>query len=245
MPGRVALVTGGSRGIGRGIAERLKRDGYQVAICYRQSRGDVEADLAVQADLADRTQAAGVVATVESTLGPVEILINNAGVLNRGDLFDMNTDEFEAMRKVNVDGLVAVTRAAAAGMKARGWGRIVNLTSIAAHGTAFAGTTFYAATKAAVGVLTRRFAYELGPHGVTVNAIAPGFIMTDMVTSGKTAAEVEDIRQRMSDRAMTRRVGTPEDIAHAAAFLVSDQATFITAQTLTVDGGRMDYITHG
>jgi len=241
---RVALVTGGSRGIGRAIAERLSADGYRVAIAYKQTRGDVDVPLAVQADLAERPSAAAIVAQVERELGPVEILVNNAGVLNRGDLFDMNADEFEAMRKVNVDGLVAATRAAAAGMKERGWGRIVNLTSIAAHGTAFAGTTFYAATKAAVIALTRRFAYELGPHGVTVNAVAPGFVVTDMVAAGKTADEVRQVDEAMSARAMMGRVGRPEDIADGVAYLVSDRASFVTAQVLTIDGGRMDYLAH-
>ncbi len=241
---RVALVTGGSRGIGRAIAERLQADGYRVAISYKQTRGTLDVPLAVQADIADREQVKQLVAKVEADLGPVEVLINNAGVLNRGDLFDMNTAEFEAMRQVNVDGLVAMTRAVAPGMMERRFGRIVNMSSIAAHGTAFAGTTFYAATKAAVITLTRRFAFDLGPHGITVNAIAPGFIMTDMVTQGKTEAEVQAVVARMSDRAMTRRIGTPEDIANGVAFLVSDAAGFVTAQTLTIDGGRMDYISH-
>jgi 3-oxoacyl-[acyl-carrier protein] reductase len=241
---RVALVTGGSRGIGRAIAERLQADGYRVAISYKQTRGTLDVPLAVQADIADREQVKHLVAKVEADLGPVEILVNNAGVLNRGDLFDMNTAEFEAMRQVNVDGLVAMTRAVAPGMMERRFGRIVNMSSIAAHGTAFAGTTFYAATKAAVITLTRRFAFDLGPHGITVNAIAPGFIMTDMVTQGKTDAEVQEVVARMSDRAMTRRIGTPEDIANGVAFLVSDAAGFVTAQTLTIDGGRMDYISH-
>jgi 3-oxoacyl-[acyl-carrier protein] reductase len=241
---RVALVTGGSRGIGRAIAERLQADGYRVAISYKQTRGTLEVLLAVQADIADREQVKRLVAKVEADLGPVEILVNNAGVLNRGDLFDMNTAEFEAMRQVNVDGLVAMTRAVAPGMMERRFGRIVNMSSIAAHGTAFAGTTFYAATKAAVITLTRRFAFDLGPHGITVNAIAPGFIMTDMVTQGKSEAEVQAVVERMSDRAMTRRIGTPEDIANGVAFLVSDAAGFVTAQTLTIDGGRMDYISH-
>ncbi|MCX6591761.1 MAG: SDR family oxidoreductase [Acidobacteria bacterium] len=241
---RVALVTGGSRGIGRAIAERLCADGYRVAISYKQTRGTLDVPLAVQADLADREQVKHLVAKVEADLGPVEILVNNAGVLNRGDLFDMNTAEFEAMRQVNVDGLVAMTRAVAPGMMERRFGRIVNMSSIAAHGTAFSGTTFYAATKAAVITLTRRFAFDLGPHGITVNAIAPGFIMTDMVTQGKTDAEVQTVVERMSDRAMTRRIGSPEDIANGVAFLVSDAAGFVTAQTLTIDGGRMDYISH-
>ncbi|MDX2178796.1 MAG: SDR family oxidoreductase [Bryobacteraceae bacterium] len=241
---RVALVTGGSRGIGRAIAERLTADGYLVAISYKRKRGDVDVPLAIQADLAERPSAAAMVAQVERELGPVEILVNNAGVLNRGDLFDMNFDEFEAMRKVNVDGLVAATRAAAQGMKQRGWGRIVNVASIAAHGTAFAGTTFYAATKAAVVALTRRFAYELGAHGVTVNAIAPGFIMTDMVTAGKTPDEIREVDDAMSMRAMVRRVGQPADIADGVAYLVSDRASFVTAQVLTIDGGRLDYLAH-
>lgn len=244
MNGRVALVTGGSRGIGKAIARRLNDLDYRVAINYNRTVPDEKFDLAVEADLADAAQARGLVATVERDLGPVEILVNNAGKLIRGDLFDMNQDEFEAMRKVNVDGLTAVTRAAAAGMKERRWGRIVNLTSIAAHGTAFPGTTFYAATKAAVSLLTKRFAYDLGPFGITVNAIAPGFIMTDMVTDGKSSNEVQEIENRMAQKAMVGRVSQPEDIANAVAFVVSDGAGFVTAQVITVDGGRMDYTGH-
>lgn len=149
-----------------------------------------------------------------------------------------------AMRGTNVDGLVMVTRAVLPGMKATGSGRIINLTSIAAHGTSMPGTTFYAATKAAVSVLTRRFAMDLGPHGITVNAIAPGFIMTDMVARGRTPEDAEKLFSSVRERTMVRRLGTPEDVANAASFLASDQAGFITGQILTVDGGRMDYITH-
>jgi NAD(P)-dependent dehydrogenase (short-subunit alcohol dehydrogenase family) len=129
-------------------------------------------------------------------------------------------------------------------MQARGFGRIVNLTSIAAHGTAMAGTTFYAATKAAVAVLTRRFAMELGPHGITVNAVAPGFIETEMVAQGRTPAEIASLAVQLAAKAMVRRIGKPEDIAHAVAFLVSPESGFITGQVFTVDGGRMDYIGH-
>ena len=125
-------------------------------------------------------------------------------------------------------------------MKERKFGRIVNVVSVAALGTAMAGTTFYAATKAAVVVLTRRFALELGPHGVTVNAIAPGFVLTDMAAAGRTEADFAVI----AAKSMVRRVGRPEDITHAVAFLVSPESGFVTAQVLTVDGGRMDYIGH-
>jgi 3-oxoacyl-[acyl-carrier protein] reductase len=123
-------------------------------------------------------------------------------------------------------------------MKQRGWGRIVNLTSIAALGTTMAGTTFYSATKAAVIALTRRFALDLGPHGVTVNAIAPGFIITDMALGGGHNVET------IAARAMVRRAGQPDDVAHAISFLASEGAGFITAQVLTVDGGRTDYVSH-
>ena len=123
--------------------------------------------------------------------------------------------------------------------KARHWGRIVNIASIAGIGTATAGTTFYAATKAAMIAFTRRFALDLGPHGITVNAIAPGFIATDMAK--QSGADFDAI----AAKAMMRRVGTADDIAAATAFLASEEAGFITAQLLTVDGGRMDFVAHG
>jgi len=245
---RVALVTGASRGIGRAIALRLARDGNAVGVNFRARSEEANAvvdeidrnggrALALQADIGDRAQVQMMTERLRQELGPVEILINNAGILARGDLSDFDYSQMEGMRRINVDGLVSVTRAVVEEMRQRGWGRIVNLTSIAALGTSMAGTTFYAATKAAVIVLTRRFALELGPHGITVNAIAPGFIVTEMMASG---ANLDAIAQR----AIVRRVGQPEDIANAAAFLVSEDSSFVTAQVLTVDGGRTDYIAH-
>lgn len=245
---RVALVTGSSRGIGRAIALRLAKDGGAVCVNYRERKeaaeqvvAEIEASngraVAIQADLSKAADCEALVRETEERLGPIGILINNAGVLRRGDLLDFDFSQMEGMRNVNVDGLVRVTRGAAQSMQKNGWGRIVNLTSIAAIGTSMAGTTFYAATKAAVIVLTRRFALDLGPSGITVNAIAPGFIMTDMVPKDVPTDAI-------AARAMVRRVGQPEDIANAAAFLVSEESSFITAQVLTVDGGRTDYIAH-
>ena len=200
--------------------------------------------VAIQADIGDPAQVREMMTRATGELGPMSILVNNAGVAVRGTLDTFESADLERMRRTNVDGLIHVTRAALAGMKERGYGRIVNITSIAAHGTTLPGSTFYAATKAAVSTLTRRFAMELGPHGITVNAVAPGFILTDMVTEGRTEEEYRRLLKNISERSMVGRVGDPEDIAHAVAFLVAPESGFITAQVITVDGGRMDYIGH-
>ena len=252
---KTALVTGASRGIGKAIALRLAKDGFAVAVNYRTRAAEANAvvqaihasggrAIAIQADVQHASQVANMAETIRASLGDPEVLINNAGVVSRGDLDDFDFSQMNVMRGTNVDGMVHVTRAMTGAMKAAGYGRIVNLTSIAAHGTAMPGTTFYAATKAAVSVLTRRFAMDLGPHGITVNAIAPGFILTDMVSDGLTAEQIDLVCSATAEKTMMRRVGRPEEIANTVSFLVSEQAGFITAQILTVDGGRMDYIAH-
>jgi NAD(P)-dependent dehydrogenase (short-subunit alcohol dehydrogenase family) len=222
-----------------------------VAVNYRERGADAEAvaqeirsqggkAMAVQAHVAVRAQVLAMAERTERELGPVDILVNNAGVMKPGDLADFEWDQMEGMRATNVDGLVNVTRAFVEGMKRRKFGRIVNLTSIAAMGTSMPGTTFYAATKAAVSVITRRFAMDLGPSGITVNAVAPGFVLTDMAKSGRDPKVFAEV----AEKAMVRRIGAPEDIAHAVAFLCAVESSFITGQILTVDGGRMDYIAH-
>jgi NAD(P)-dependent dehydrogenase (short-subunit alcohol dehydrogenase family) len=255
MKGQTALVTGASRGLGRAIALRLAREGAAVAINYitRADLAEAVAEeiraaggraITVCADVGDPEQDRNMVERVTRELGPVAILVNNAGTVFRATLETFDPTEMERMRRTNVDGLIHVTRTVAAGMKERGYGRIVNLTSVAGHGTSLPGSTFYAATKAAVSMLTKRFAMELGPHGITVNAVAPGFILTDLVKVGRTEQDYEETLERMRRNAMVGRVGAPEDIAHAVAFLAAVESSFVTAQVLTVDGGRMDYIGH-
>jgi 3-oxoacyl-[acyl-carrier protein] reductase len=149
-----------------------------------------------------------------------------------------------AALEVNLLGPWRMCLAALPLMRRGRYGRIVNISSIAGHGTTLPGNAFYAATKAAVSMLTRRFAMELGPYGITVNAVAPGFIATDMVRQGRTEQEYQEAIKRISERSMVGRVGDPDDIARAVAFLADSESSFITAQVLTVDGGRMDFIGH-
>ena len=200
--------------------------------------------IAVGADVADSAAVEAMVARTEAELGPVTILVNNAGVAWQGTLDTYDGELVARMRQVNVDGVIHATRAVMGSMRARRYGRIVNLASIAAIGTALAGNAFYAATKAEVGSLTRRFALELGQHGITVNAVAPGFVRTEMTQRGRGAADWPGTEASFAARAMMDRIGEPEDVANAVVFLASPESGWITAQVLTVDGGRMDYIGH-
>jgi 3-oxoacyl-[acyl-carrier protein] reductase len=255
LGGRTALVTGASRGLGRAIAYRLAMEGAAVAINYSSRKDDAESlaeeirsvgglAMVVQSDVADGKAVRTMIQSVFSELGRVDILVNNAAILHRGDLQEFHQARYDEMQRVNVGGVINTVAAVVDSMKQRRFGRIVNLTSIAANGTALPGTTFYAATKAAVILLTRRFALDLGSHGITVNAVAPGFIKTDMTTDGLASQGLHSLLDKVVATTMVGRVGTPEDIAHAVAFLASPESGFITAQTLTVDGGRTDYVGH-
>jgi 3-oxoacyl-[acyl-carrier protein] reductase len=254
-PQQVAVVTGGARGLGRATAWLLARCGAAVCVNYAVHADAAESligeiiaaggrAIAVAADVADAAGVEAMVARTEAELGPVTILVNNAGVSWRGTLETYDPEQVARMRQVNVEGLIHATRAVMGGMRARHYGRIVNVSSIAGIGTALAGNAFYAATKAEVIILTRRFALELGSHGITVNAVAPGFVRTEMTQRGRGAQDWQGTEERFAARAMMGRIGEPEDIANAVVFLASPESSWITAQVLTVDGGRMDYIGH-
>jgi 3-oxoacyl-[acyl-carrier protein] reductase len=254
--GQVAIVTGASRGIGRAIAWRLATHGAAICVNYATRKDEAEAvvgeiagaggqAIAVQADVADAGAAARMTTRAEAELGPVSILVNNAGVSVTATLETYDPVAMERMRRINVDGVIHTIRAVAAGMRQRGYGRIINIASNAAIGTALPGSTFYAATKAEVLILTRRFAMELGRSGITVNAVAPGWIVTDMARAGCSDEEFESRVRMVSERAMVGRTGQPDDLANVVAFLAAPESGFVTAQVITVDGGRMDYIGHG
>jgi NAD(P)-dependent dehydrogenase (short-subunit alcohol dehydrogenase family) len=253
---QVALVTGGARGIGRATARRLAQHGVAVCVNYAahaDAANELVAEIAgaggraiaAAADVADAGAVAAMVARTEKELGPVTILVNNAGVAWRGTLDDYDAREVARMRRVNVGGVINATRAVIGGMRQRRYGRIVNVSSIAALGTGLPGNAFYAATKAEVAILTKRFAMELGPHHITVNAVAPGFVRTDLTQGGRGASDWQATAQRFAEKTMLGRIGEPADIGNAIAFLAAPDSGWITAQVLTVDGGRMDYIAHG
>jgi 3-oxoacyl-[acyl-carrier protein] reductase len=252
---QVALVTGGGRGIGSATARLLAKRGAAVCVNYAQNAEAAKSlvaeiiaaggrAVAARADVADVAAVEEIVARTEKELGAVTILVNNAGMSWRGTLDTYDPQQVARMRRVNVEGVTNVTRAVMGGMRERRYGRIVNVSSIAAIGTALPGNAFYAATKAEVAILTKRFAMELSPHNITVNAVAPGFVRTDMTRGGRGAADWQGTEERFAAKTMLGRIGEPEDIANAVAFLGSPESGWITAQILTVDGGRMDYIGH-
>ena len=252
---RVALVTGASRGIGRAVAVRLAADGAAVALNYRthteaaqqvadEIRGAGGRAITIQADVADKAAVEALVEQTTSELGPIDILVNNAGLFVSGDLLTYNEEDLDRMWATNVKGVLHCTAAVVPSMIERKYGRVIIVSSSAAMGAAFPGSTMYAVTKAAVLILTKRFAFDFGKHGITVNAVLPGFTVTDMTTGGKTPEQVEQVLQFVSSRSMLGRPGEPDEMANVVSFLASDRSSFMTGQYLLADGGRMDYLTH-
>ncbi len=244
LDGKTALVTGASRGIGRAIALRLAAEGANIAINYAGNTAKAEETKAAieaaggkaalfQADVSDSAQVEQMVASVLETFGSLDILVNNAGITRDGLLMRMKEEDFDAVLDTNLKGIFHVTKAVTKIMMKQRSGRIVNMASVVGI-IGNAGQTNYAAAKAGVIGFTKSAARELAARGITVNAVAPGFIATDM-----TAAMPEKAKEATLAAIPLRRMGTPEDVANAVLFLVSDQAAYITGQVVKVDGGMV------
>jgi 3-oxoacyl-[acyl-carrier protein] reductase len=239
---QVALVSGGSRGIGRAIVEAFAAEGAKVAVVYRGSQEAAEqlsaqikerggTAVAIQTDVADAASVQACVQRVEKELGPISILVNNAGVIEDDLFVRMKPDAWNKVIQTNLGGVFNFCHQVAFGMMQRRSGRIINLSSVVAEHVNM-GQTNYAASKGAINSFTRALAVELAKRGVTVNAIAPGFIETDM-----SAAVRNKAGDRIAKLIPMRRIGRPEDIARVAVFLASADSSYITGQVLTVDGG--------
>jgi 3-oxoacyl-[acyl-carrier protein] reductase len=240
LVGRNALVTGSTRGIGRAIAESLATAGARVAVVGRDQARAAEAAAAVgngargfAADVGDPASVVALVEAVEKEFGQVDILVNNAGLTRDNILFRLKDDDWDAVLDANLRGAFVAIRATARGMIKRRWGRIINIASVVGI-TGNKGQANYAASKAGLIGLTKSVAKELGSRNVLVNAVAPGFIETDM-----TAAMTPEARAGLAGQIPLERLGTPQDIAGVVTFLASDQAAYITGQTIVVDGGMV------
>ena len=243
----VAIVTGGARGLGAAIALRLAQDGHDIALLdidlaacadtLDAIRSLGRLATAVRADVADEDSVTAAVAEVNDALGPALVLINNAGLMRPRVTQKMSLSEWNLVIDVNLRGTFLMSRAVVPAMRNSGWGRIVNISSTAALGL-FGGAN-YASAKAGIQGLTKTMALELGRYGVTVNSVAPGFVVTDLTR--KTAADagvtIEEMERSMIADIAVGRAGNPEDIAHAVAFFVAKQSSFVSGQVLYVAGG--------
>lgn len=240
LKGKVAFVTGASRGIGRSIAVKLSKYGARVALVARNAEAlealadELEGDTAVfVVDVTDGDALRTAVANAEEKLGPLDILVNNAGITRDGLLVRMSDDDWDTVQAVNLKAAFTLTKAVTRGMMKRRSGRIINIASIVGL-TGNAGQANYAASKAGLIGFTKSVAKELGSRNVLVNAIAPGFIETDM-----TADLPQETRKALQSQIALRRLGVGDDIANAVAFLASDLSGYITGQVLVVDGGMV------
>jgi 3-oxoacyl-[acyl-carrier protein] reductase len=236
LASRTALVTGASRGIGKAIALALAEAGANVAVNYRERKSEAEAivraiqalgrkSAAIQTDVSEAKAVVGLIQRIESTLGPIDILVNNAGIAVRRGLDDLTEEDFDRTIATNLKSAFLCTQAVFAGMRQRGWGRIINISSGAARGAGLVGA-HYNASKAGMEGLTRGYAARLAKDGVTVNAVSPSLIETEMIA---------DHRKESMARIPVGRLGTGEEVA-AVVVMVAENA-YMTGQTVQVNGG--------
>jgi 3-oxoacyl-[acyl-carrier protein] reductase len=242
LSGKTALVTGGSRGIGRAIARALAAHGAQVAINYatnaaaaQEAAKEIDGAVLIPGDVADPATAAQLIEKTVEAFGRVDILVNNAGVTRDDLILRMSAEEWDQVIDTNLKGTFQVTKAALRPMVRQRWGRIINVSSVAGM-VGNAGQANYSAAKAGIIGFTKAVAKEVASRNITANVIAPGFVDTEM-TASLTDAQREEITRMVA----VGRTATPDDVAPAAVFLASDEAAYVTGHVLTVDGGLVMY----
>lgn len=250
MAERIAVVSGAARGIGAAVAKRLASDGMKVGVLDLDEAACAETvsaitasggqALALGADVSDEASVQAAVQRLASELGEPTVVVNNAGILRDNLLFKMSVDDWDAVMSVHLRGAFLLTRAVQKYMVEQKWGRIVNMSSTSAQGNR--GQANYSTAKAGLQGFTKTLAIELGKYGVTANAIAPGFIVTEMTaaTAARVGADFEEFQKAIAAQTPVNRVGYPEDIAHTASFLVSEGAGFVSGQVIYVAGGPKD-----
>jgi len=238
---RVAVVTGGSRGIGRAICERLKADGFTVVANYAgndAAANQLKADTGIPCykfDVGDHEATLAGCARIAEEIGPIDVVVNNAGITRDGTLARMSYDDWHDVMRINLGGCFNMSKACFPGMRERGWGRIVNIGSINGQAGQY-GQVNYAAAKSGIHGFTKALAQEGAKFGVTVNAIAPGYIDTDMV-----AAVPEPVLEKIIAKIPVGRLGHAEEIARGVSFLCSEDAGFVTGSTMSINGGQHMY----
>lgn len=238
---RVALVTGGTRGIGRAICEALQADGFTVVANYAGNEEKARAFTeetgipAYKWDVGEHEETLAGCARVEAEVGPIDVVVNNAGITRDGTLLKMSFDDWRDVLRINLGGCFNMAKATFPGMKERGWGRIVNIGSINGQAGQY-GQVNYAAAKSGIHGFTKALAQEGARFGITVNAIAPGYIDTDMV-----AAVPENVLEKIVAKIPVGRLGQASEIARGVAFLASEQAGFVTGSTMSINGGQHMY----
>ena len=250
---KVAVVTGSSRGIGRGIALALARGGCAVTINYRKSRDKADEvvntirqmggkAIAVKCDVSKREEVENMFTATVDAFNKVDILVNNAGVGVAASLLETTDEIWDKNMEVNLRGVFLCTQIAARYMIDRGYGKIVNISSNSGFGIAMPRDNSYAVSKAGVIQLTKSAAFELGKYNINVNCIAPGAVDTDMLRGNRSDEEYEKVLEGRRNASSLGITGTPEDIANAVLFFASDESRYITGKTLLVDGGRRDFL---
>ena len=251
--GKVAVVTGASRGIGRAVALALAKEGCNVVVGYEKNRAKAEEvvqlatksnarAIATKCDVSSRNEVEAMFKAAVDAFGKVDILVSNAGVDFGGRLMETSDEVWDRTMAVNFKGVFLCTQVAAKYMIPRRYGKIVNISSNSGFGIAVPGEGAYAPSKAGVIQLTKSAAFELGEYGINVNCVAPGAIDTEMLRGNRSDREYAEFREARKKITSLARIGDPEDIANVVLFFASDESRFVTGKTLLVDGGRRDFV---